>query len=890
MFGMRRYRLFLLVAALSAATIYWLSNRGPWNVSELERLSKEAFKQGTPQTPSLPDQVVEPVLPPRPVEDTLKPIESSKPETKADSKTLSLPTWMVQASTSTHKQTKPTPTDEGLLRAALKFEEPFGEEGAGRYVVEKEPADGRQSRWERPEAHFPLLEQDVISLPTNTPMKLPKIQAAFGTETNNMRQDRLSRLDTIKRSFQHAWKGYKQHGMPHDEVKPISKSYQDPFMGWGATLVDTLDTLWIMELKQDFEEAVTEVEKIDFKTSIRKDIPLFETVIRYLGGLVAAYDLSNATYPVLLVKAEELAEVLMGAFDTPNRMPTTFYNWAPSYTSQPHRAHAHAVMSELGSLSLEMTRLAQITGKHEYYDAIARITDEFEKWQPNTLMPGLWPLKVDASGCQKPEHATEDDEEGEQDGLIKKPVLLEAEDNDTGGKEPADLSGKALARKDENIRNDIVKRETPAKPESSTKAERSPPLAKINQEILRVECTPQGLAPEPNAKAQTFGIGARADSTYEYLPKMHALLRGRNQQYESMYIDSAKAIRDHLLFRPMIKDKNREILFAASHDLNPKAKNAKRREEITYEVTHLSCFVGGMFGLGAKLFGIEADMELAKQLTDGCVWAYESMPTGVMAEKAAVVPCPDLDVCEWNQVKWHEALDPQMETRFAAVQAWNKNQRSDSEKSPKATMSDETVDQEEVSGRELGTEEHKIETKHERRDALDVESTRNIIDQPSETSPRLDVEEEDGHSNNVDASGSLSFVPKVALSHENYVQSRIQEERLPPSYTKIFDRKYGLRPEAIESVFYMYRLTGDNIWREKGWKMFQAVQRATQTEVANAAMKDVTSQLGELDDKMESFWLAETLKYFYLLFDEPEHISLDEYVLNTEAHPFSIPQ
>jgi len=893
MFGMRRYRLFLLVAALSAGTIYWLSTGGSWNIDDLEQLGKETFKHGIPQRPSLPDQAVEPILPPPPADDILKPVDPlRRPETKVNSKSVSLSTSITDnvqpASTSTHKQTKPTTAGEELLGAAPKFEDEFGEEGSGRFVVEPEPTDGRRSRWQRPKAHFPLPEQEIISLPTGTPKKLPKIQATFGTETSNMRQERLSKLSTIRWAFKHAWRGYQQYGMPHDEVKPVSKSHQNPFMGWGATLVDTLDTLWIMGLKEEFEEAVAKVEKIDFKTSTRKDIPLFETVIRYLGGLIAAYDVSAAKYPVLLEKAEELAEILMGAFDTPNRMPMTFYNWAPSYTSQPHRANAHVVMSELGSLSVEMTRLAQISGKHEYYDAIARITDELEKWQPNTLIPGLWPLKVDASGCKKPEHSTADDEE---DGTIKKPVLIEVEDNDVSGEEPAGISGKTLSRKDKNTRSGIVRREAAAEPDQSTKDERSPPLQKISQEVLRVECTPQGLAPEPHAKAQTFGIGGQADSTYEYLPKMHALLRGRSKQYESVYLGSAKAIRDHLLFRPMIKDKNREILFAASYELNPKAKSAKKREDITYEVTHLSCFIGGMFGLGAKLFGIEDDMELAKQLTDGCVWAYESMPTGVMAEKAAVVPCPDLDVCEWNQVKWHEALDPQMKERFAAVQTWNKNQRSVYEKSSKAAMSDASIDQEGVPSPEPASDTIRVETKYEKRDDLDAKSMRDETNQPSKTSARMDFEEEDDSSQSkVDASTPLSFVPKVALSHEKYVQSRIQEERLPPSYTKIFDRHYGLRPEAIESVFYMYRLTGDNIWRQKGWKMFEAVQRATQTEIANAAMKDVTSNLGELDDKMESFWLAETLKYFYLLFDEPEHISLDEYVLNTEAHPFLIPK
>jgi len=70
--------------------------------------------------------------------------------------------------------------------------------------------------------------------------------------------------------------------------------------------------------------------------------------------------------------------------------------------------------------------------------------------------------------------------------------------------------------------------------------------------------------------------------------------------------------------------------------------------------------------------------------------------------------------------------------------------------------------------------------------------------------------------------------------------------------------------------------------------MFTAIENVTQTEYANAAISDITATGSDgyppKDDRMESFWLAGTLKSFYLVFSEPELISLDEYVLNAEAH------
>ena len=87
----------------------------------------------------------------------------------------------------------------------------------------------------------------------------------------------------------------------------------------------------------------------------------------------------------------------------------------------------------------------------------------------------------------------------------------------------------------------------------------------------------------------------------------------------------------------------------------------------------------------------------------------------------------------------------------------------------------------------------------------------------------------------------------------------------------------------------MYRITGEISWQDKGWKMFEAIIKASSTEYGHSSIQEVTVEDSYQVDEMESFWLAETLKYFYLLYSTPETISLDEWVLNTEAHPFKRP-
>ncbi len=146
-------------------------------------------------------------------------------------------------------------------------------------------------------------------------------------EDASTKAERLTRLEAVKESFVHSWEGYKAHAWLRDEVVPVAGGFKDTFGGWAATLVDALDTLWIMGLKEEFELAVKAVHDIDFTTTDSDVINVFETTIRYMGGFLAAYDISGAKYPILLDKAVEVGELLMSVFDTPNRMPITRWSW-----------------------------------------------------------------------------------------------------------------------------------------------------------------------------------------------------------------------------------------------------------------------------------------------------------------------------------------------------------------------------------------------------------------------------------------------------------------------------------------------------------------------------------------------------------------------------------
>lgn len=808
--------------------------------------------------------------------------------------------------------------------------------GDGRLEVLTGPDDGMPKiHWSQLPEHFPVPTKSLIPLPTGKPKVIPTIQfAKFPDESSDQKVEREAKLDQIKKTFAFSWDGYRKNAWMHDELSPVSGSNRDPFCSWGATLVDSLDSLWMLGMKEEFEEAAEAIGKIDFTTSTRHDLPLFEVTIRYLGGLVAAYDISGSKYRIFLDKAVELADILMGAFDTPNRMPMTFYLWKPTFASQPHRARTRAVLAEIGSLSLEFTRLAQITKEAKYYDAIARITDEFERWQKDTKIPGLWPREVDASGCKKLD----------QSGISPVGHSAQKGPGFYNEQHPQIPRADSVSGSDERVDGDSKKNSsipsTATEPSGGGLEKRQILDSELAAETAKPkpDCVAQGLNSPPGNSWEDFTIGGQADSVYEYLPKEYMLLGGLEEKYQSMYEMAADATLNNLIFRPMIEDEERNILIAGQISTSGKSQSILPTRKLKPEQAHLTCFAGGMFAMGAKIFERKDDLDIAKRLTDGCVWAYEMTPTGIMPEHFLLTPCDDMKKCPFNQTAWYEKLDPyhprappwrdtqqipldnntaslgQAATELGkanllatnsstvneganstAVSAPNisKRQLGDIENDDliqprKEKQSDESETEAKVPNAATATESNRIESESESVTSGNEKPTKKspIISEADDTATPTRIEE----ASEPVAPAVEAYTPPPIPSQEEYALGRIKDEKLPKGVTKITGRKYILRPEAVESVFIMYRVTGDDYWRQKGWNMFTSIQKYTRAEYGASAISDVMSETPYPLDEMESFWLAETLKYLYLLFCEPDYYSLDDYVLNTEAHPFKRPK
>lgn len=474
-----------------------------------------------------------------------------------------------------------------------------------------------------PLKHLP--PKNPIELPRGAGQALPPVQHVFAPESPSAAKIREARRDQVRQIFKDDWQQYRKYAWKKDAFTPLTAGFRDQFSGWAATLVDSLDTLWIMGLREEFEEAVAAVAEIDFGKSSTRTVNSFETTIRYLGGLLAAYDLSGRE--VLLAKAIELGDFLYSGFNTEDFMPVDFINFELSKLGTGLNPEGWVVSASPGTLSLEMTRLAQITNNSKYYDVVARLMGHFHRSQNSTLIPGLWPIWISLSSM------------------------------------------------------DFTSR-------------------------------------------KEFTLGASADSLYEYLPKMYALLGGLEPMYKIMTERFIAAADKHLFFRPMVPG-GEDILISGNVDVGENGE-----KPLDPESEHLTCFIGGAVALGGKLLGRPEHVETGAKLAKGCAYAYHSFASGVMPERYNMVPCEPRRAaqCPWDEKRWEQGKKKRPE--------W--------------------------------------------------------------------------------------------------------KDHLPKGFTTAKDPRYILRPEAIESVFLLHRMTGLQEYQESAWKMFESVTAASKTKNGHAVVRDVT--------------------------------------------------
>jgi mannosyl-oligosaccharide alpha-1,2-mannosidase len=429
---------------------------------------------------------------------------------------------------------------------------------------------------------------------------LPKVQWDFSKHPISRKRRKLNdeRKEAVKRAFVYSWQKYKDHAwgrlrlvlyayplvtdknafvlaliLGHDEVKPVTAVPSNPFQGWGATIIDSLETLLIMGLQAEYELCREHVNKVDFRLISGADwargwradledshqsddkysedfdfkkrghleeyvyvdeeterpwreshqlMATFETGIRYLGGLVGAYDLSGD--PIVLERAKELGKILGRGFDTPSGLVMARFD-AGSKSDYFHNGRVS--LAEVGSMNLELTRLSQVTGDRWYFDQAQRAIDYIE----NIVIPA------------------------------------------------SELAPLVPSMFDSNVGTRI-----------------------------------NGY----------YSFGAMADSYYEYLIKQHQLIGAATNQFASMYAQAIDKAQE-LMFANLTYYPGRDMLTISGYNHPGRG--------MAYELEHLTCFAGGMLGLGSRLLGRPQDLISGSAFTKTCYHLGASTASGLQPEK-----------------------------------------------------------------------------------------------------------------------------------------------------------------------------------------------------------------------------------------------------------------
>ncbi|KAK9717504.1 mannosyl-oligosaccharide alpha-1,2-mannosidase [Basidiobolus ranarum] len=229
---------------------------------------------------------------------------------------------------------------------------------------------------------------DVETVPTIIEVveKHPEI---FIPEVNAQSLLWEERRSTVVSAFQHAWNGYSEQAFGFDEYHPVSKTGTNMIpKGMGYTIIDSLDTIILMNLTDEFDAAREWIStSLDFNQT--EAVNVFETTIRVLGGLLSSYHLSNDT--MLLEKAVDLGDRLLGAFQSPSGIPYASVMLDSGKGVPAHFNAGASSTAEATTLQLEFKYLSYLTGDRKYWDASENVMVVVEKLEK---LDGLVPIFI----------------------------------------------------------------------------------------------------------------------------------------------------------------------------------------------------------------------------------------------------------------------------------------------------------------------------------------------------------------------------------------------------------------------------------------------------------------------------------------------------------------
>jgi len=632
----------------------------------------------------------------------------------------------------------------------------------------------------------------------------------------------------------------------------VSNITNDSWGSWGATLVDGLDTALLMGVLDGpaLERVRAHVAAIDWRKRPEYSASFFEVTIRYLGGLLGAFEVSRDR--LYLEKAAELADALLPSFNSPTGLPRSKINPATGEArNNAWAAGGASILAEVASCQLELEYLSFHTGEPKYAQAARKVMEVLDTASASSPVPGLIPTYIDA---------------------------------DTG--------------------------------------------RFVNAQ---------------------FSFGSFGDSAYEYLLKAWLLTDRRDQRALRLFNRAMTAMEDKMLKSfwvnfPVEKDEEEgKPQTAVATSPRTVTKRFGFLGELNggsdkFVMEHLTCFMPGLLALAVSSGAddtfkrergwpttpnkvITHDHDKTLTLTaDASVGTGENSDDGSLP--AAGELTPEELVLRSAASRHAGAADALLNTCMAVYaqtatglppETWSFDpRRMPFQQQQNSAVAGSAQQAQKPDPNARGGALSRVFQRRMRRGGADAAQSSSPSSQPlavmdpsslSDVSPSLDPLDPSS-----DGGGSL-----LKLDAESMVVG---------SLFHLLERKYVLRPEALESLFLAFRLTGEERFREAAWEIFLNLQRNCRTPAAFSGIKDCdfgrppasssSSKGGQQTpfnprafqrsrpvggggdgasnwrDSAESFFYAETMKYLWLIFSPPDVLPLDQVVFNTEAHPLGV--
>ncbi|KAH7382260.1 mannosyl-oligosaccharide alpha-1,2-mannosidase-like protein [Pyrenochaeta sp. MPI-SDFR-AT-0127] len=249
-----------------------------------------------------------------------------------------------------------------------------------------------------------LLGAAVFTLASGLPANTPRdLSTGSRAKRQNDAANAADRAQAVVNTFKLSWEGYYKYAFPNDELKPVTNSFSNSRNKWGASAVDALSTALIMGEREIVNQIISYIPTINWSQT-PSEVSLFETTIRYLGGMLSGYDFlkgpladladSKENVDALLAQSINLANNLSYAFESPSGVPFNGLNFATRGNDGGPNG-----LATTGTLILEWVRLADLSGNKTYAALIEKAEQYLLRPSPpqNEPFPGLLGMNIDTT-------------------------------------------------------------------------------------------------------------------------------------------------------------------------------------------------------------------------------------------------------------------------------------------------------------------------------------------------------------------------------------------------------------------------------------------------------------------------------------------------------------